>query len=114
MTQSAMPPAPHPDVIAIRRYLTFAAHHRQLVTPAQVVAGSGVVKTRLVQRIDELNRREHADGNPLLGAIVTQGESGRPSPGCLRLLKELFGTTADEQELWRAERDRVWAFEWGD
>jgi hypothetical protein len=114
MPDSLTQNAPHPEVIAIRSYLTFAAHHRQLVTPAQVVGATGTAKSRLVQRLDELNRLEHATGRPILGAIVTQGSSGRPSAGFLRFAREVWGASTDEQSMWQTERDRVWAFDWSD
>ncbi len=101
-------------VVALRSYRTFAAHHRQLVTLIQVTTETGTAKSRISQRLDEVDRREHAAGQPLLGAIVMAGETGRPSAGFLRLARELFGASDDVQARWRLERDRVWAFDWLD
>lgn len=63
------------------------------------------------QVLDEINRREHARGRPLLSAIVVQKDTGEPGPGFWHLVSELFPTAA-KAGFWQAERDRVWAYEW--
>jgi hypothetical protein len=111
MPDSSIASTPHPEVVAIRDYLMFAARHHQLVTPAQVTDATRV-KSRVVQRLTELNRLEHASGHPLLAAIVTGTQPDAPSAGFRRLVRELFGESDDLQAFWQAERDRVWAFDW--
>jgi hypothetical protein len=61
--------------------------------------------------LDEVNRREHAAGRPLLSAIVVQKDTGEPGPGFWSLVSELFPNSS-RAGFWRAERDKVWAFDW--
>jgi hypothetical protein len=111
MSERASPRAgPHLEVVAVRSYLAFAARHRQLVTAAQVASGTGAAKSRVVQRVDEVTRHEHAQGRPLLGAIVSEGRG--PSVAFQRLARELLGEAQDRHGTWERERDRVWAFDW--
>ncbi len=112
MQDPSSPNQKHHEVAAVRNYLTFAARHHQLVTPAQLASQTGTAQSRISLRLDEVNREEHAQGHPLIGAIVMAGDTGRPSAAFLRIARELFGPSEDMQERWRVERDRVWAFDW--
>lgn len=102
----------HSEALAVRGYLVFAARHRQLVSADQVNAGTGVVKSRVAQRVNEVNRNEHAEGRPLLGAIVTSGQPPRPTPGFLTFAREILADADDLQGFWRSQCDAVWAFPW--
>ncbi|MCC6238305.1 MAG: hypothetical protein IT299_12150 [Dehalococcoidia bacterium] len=104
----------HSEALAIRGYLVFAARHRQLVSAEQVNAGTGVVKSRVAQRVNELNRSEHAEGRPLLGAIVTSGQPPRPTSGFVSFAREILEDADDVQAFWRSQCDSVWAFAWSD
>ena len=114
-----MPPPSFPDqreheLAAICDYLTFAASHHQVVTGGQVSTAARVSKTRLPQLLDEVNRRAHDWGHPLLGAIVSDGGDLRPSPSFVRAARSFapaYG--APDLAQWRTERDRVWAYRWG-
>ncbi len=94
-----------------RDYLATAARYHQLVPYGAVLkelrgAGRGYVG----QVLDELNRQEHAYGRPLLSAIVVDRAGGRPGEGFFLLVKELRAASGDENAMWEAERDAVWAF----
>jgi hypothetical protein len=61
--------------------------------------------------LDEVNRREHAKGHPMLSALVVQKDTGRPGDGFWTLVAELF-PTASLKGFWEAECERIWAFDW--
>ncbi len=65
------------------------------------------------QVLDELNRREHAKGHPLISAIVVSAQSHEPSEGFYKLVEELkLASGRSRRQIWETERDRVWAFDW--
>ncbi len=71
-----------------RKYLVAAARTHRLVPYmeiANVLGGRGYIG----QVLDELNRREHARGHPLISAIVVLAESHEPSDGFFKLVQEL-------------------------
>ena len=90
------------ELAAVRAYLVFAAHHHQSVTANQVAGATHAARSRLLDIFDELNRREHAAGHPLLGAIVVREKAPGPTPRFLTLARELRGADFD----WEAERAR--------
>ncbi len=104
----------HSEVLVIRGYLTFAARHRQFVSVEQIAAGTGVVKSRIPQRVNELNRSEHAEGRPLLGALVASGQPPRPTAGFLSLAREILGGADDVQTFWRSQYESAWTYRWDD
>jgi hypothetical protein len=112
LTTSTDAAARSAELAAVRSYLVFAAHHRQLVTLEQIATWTGAAKSRLAKRVEEVNRGEHAAGRPLLGAIVTDTEG--PSGAFLRIVRELRGASDDDRTMWQGERDRVWAFSWSE
>jgi len=57
---------------------------------------------RIGEKLDEVNRFEHAEDRPLLSAIVISKESGRPGEGFFTCAQEL-GVYAGE------DRDQFWA-----
>jgi hypothetical protein len=59
---------------------------------------------RIGEKLDEVNRFEHAQGRPLLSAIVISKESGRPGEGFFTCAQEL-GVYAGE------DRDQFWAIQ---
>lgn len=111
MTESMAQPRLHSETLVIRGYLTFAARHHQFVSADQIAAGTGVVKSRIPQRVNELNRSELAEGRPILGALVATGEPPRPTSGFLTLAREIAGTD-DLHAFWRSQCESAWAYGW--
>ena len=65
------------------------------------------------QVLDELNRREHEQGRPLLSALVVRADTGMPSRGFFGLARELRpSSTTDDRALWERELASVRAFDW--
>jgi hypothetical protein len=96
-----------------RQYLATAARQHRLVPYMQIandLGGRGYVG----QVLDELNRREHDQGRPLISAIVVDAETEQPSEGFFKLAIDVGLTlpSSDRRAFWEAERDRVWAFDW--
>lgn len=64
-----------PDLMAVRvpqarAYLIPIVQRRGLATYKQVMKAIGAGRAYIGQILDELNRREHAAGRPLISAIV--------------------------------------------
>lgn len=100
-------------VQAARDYLVHAAHYHQVVDYSHVYRAMGTGRAYIGQVLDELNRREHAAGRPLLSAIVVTKEGGAPSRGFFTVATELgLYDGGDKQSFWTEQRDRVWNFDW--
>jgi hypothetical protein len=62
----------------------------------------------LFPKLDEVNRREHADKRPLLSAVVIGKEKGMPGPGFIENARELgVCLRLDDRACWEAELQRV-------
>jgi hypothetical protein len=69
------------------------------------------------QVLDELNRREHRAGRPLLSALVVLDQPNpMASNGFFIVARELLPASRGlrDRALWEVERNRVWAFAWRD
>lgn len=66
-----------------RRYLVATARDHRLV-PYMEMANAHGGRGYFGQVLDELNRREHAKGHPLISAIVVSAQSHEPSEGVLQ------------------------------
>jgi hypothetical protein len=61
--------------------------------------------------LDEINRAEHAEGHPLLSAVVIGLDSNQPGSGFFKCARELgLLEDGDEQAFWIAELKRVYEF----
>jgi hypothetical protein len=100
----------------VRRRLVAAARGRQLVRYGSVqnmFGGRGYFG----QVLDELNRREHRAGRPLISALVVRDKPNpMASDGFFLVARDLLPASRGlaDRDLWEAERDRVWAFAWTD
>jgi len=98
----------------VRRRLVAVAARRELVKYNSIQNEFGG-RGYFGQVLDELNRREHRFGRPLLSAIVVRDQ---PNPiageGFFVLARELLPASSarGKRALWEAERDRVWSFDW--
>ncbi len=100
-------------VAAAREYLTYAARFHQTVDYGDVYRAMGSGRGYISQVLDELNRREHANGRPLLSAIVVSKQGGAPSRGFYTVADELgLYSGGDRHEFWIEERARVWNYDW--
>lgn len=98
---------------AARDYLVHAARFHQVVDYGDVYRAMGTGRGYIGQVLDELNRREHAAGRPLLSAIVVTKQGGAPSRGFFTVATELgVYEGGDKQSFWTEQRDRVWNFDW--
>ena len=97
-----------------RKYLGAAAREHRLVPYMEITKALGTGRGYIGQVLDELNRREHAKGHPIISAIVVRADSNESSDGFFKLVEALRPASkgSDERRLWEAERDRVWAFDW--
>jgi hypothetical protein len=98
-------------VPGLRKELVQAAREHRLVTYGEVMnryGGRGYIGPVL----DEVNRREHARGHPMLSAIVVHKGSGMPGEGFWGLISELHPSVAKSKSYWEIERNKVWAFDW--
>lgn len=95
-----------------RGYLVEAARAHRLVFYHEVMEAIGTSRAYIGQVLDELNRREHAAGRPLISAIVVLMQTRRSSDGLFGLARELGRTVGDERTFWQSERDAVWAVPW--
>jgi len=94
----------------LRQELIQAARQRRLIYYGAVqnrYGGRGYIG----QVLDEINRREHKKGNPMLSAIVVDKDSGTPGEGFVGLYSELY-PNFNGVISWEAERDRVWGHTW--
>lgn len=96
-----------------RQELVKAAREHRLVPYSEVTNALGTSRAWIGEILDEVNSREHAKGRPLLSAIVVGKQSRRPGPGFWRLpmLPQMI-LPSDRARFWKAERDKVWAFDW--
>src|SRR4051794_1727106 len=97
-----------------RKLLVAAARQRKTITYGSIQNGIGG-RGYVGQVLDALNKREHRAERPLLSALVVNaGGSGMPSVGFFKLVRELKPETRSvpNRQLWEAERERVWAFNW--
>jgi hypothetical protein len=100
-------------LVAAREYLVHAAWYHQVVDYSDVYRAMGTGRAYIGQVLDELNRREHAVGRPLLSAIVVSKQGGAPSRGFYAVATELgLYAGGDKQEFWTEECKRVWNFDW--
>jgi len=107
------PEALERHLVAAREYLVHAAHYRQVVNYSHIYRAMGTGRAYIGQVLDELNRREHAAGRPLLSAIVVTKEGAAPSRGFFNVATELgLYDGGDKQSFWTEQRDRVWHFDW--
>jgi len=95
-----------------RKILVATARDHRLV-PYMEMANAHGGRGYFGQVLDELNRREHAKGHPLISAIVVSAQSHEPSEGFYKLVEELkLASGRSRRQIWETERDRVWAFDW--
>lgn len=99
-----------------RKFLAGAAREHRLVHYMEITRMLGTSRAWIGQVLDELNRREHSKGHPIISAIVVRADSRESSDGFFKLVESLRpgSTRLDERQLWESERDRVWAFDWSD
>ena len=100
----------------LRRLLVKTARNHQLLRYGSVQNQFGG-RGYFGQVLDELNRREHRAGHPLLSALVVLAQPNpMASDGFFIVARELLPASRGltDRALWEAERDRVWAFTWRD
>jgi len=93
-----------------RARLAEVARHRGTVNYGDIMNELGG-RGHIGKVLDEVNRREHAKGHPMLSALVVQKDTGRPGDGFWSLVAELFPSVG-RQGFWEAECERIWAFDW--
>jgi hypothetical protein len=97
-------------VPGLRQRLIEAAKKRQVVFYGEIMndfGGRGHIGTVL----DEVNRQQHINGQPLLSALAVLKDTGKPSEGFWTLFEELF-PGKPRAGFWEAECERIWSYKW--
>jgi len=98
----------------IRSYLVEAARSGRMVGYQELADVVGTNRRSVGDVLNVLDLQEHAQQRPLISAIVVRKGRGTPGPGFHEIQALLHHTTGRDLEAWRAERDRVCAFDWPD
>ena len=105
----------------VREKLVEIAQRQETISYSAVasIADLHVRSRTLFNILDDINRREHDAGRPLLTAVVVRKEEGTPGKGFFTFATRLGhhrvgknqGRSLDRKLYWIRERDRVYA-EW--
>ena len=97
-------------VPALRARLIEAARSRRVIFYGEIMNDFGG-RGHIGKVLDEVNREQHASGEPLLAALAVLKDTGRPSEGFWTLIEEFWPGQA-RSGFWEAECERIWAYKW--
>ena len=97
-------------VPALRERLIEAARSRSVVFYGEIMNDFGG-RGHIGKVLDEVNRQQHENGQPLLAALAVLKETGKPSEGFWTLFEELRPGQS-RAGFWEAECERIWDYKW--